>query len=391
MSNFDDEMDDVLRDGGVIDGDKLLLEISEWLATYICTVTDADLDLLTLWAAHTHLVAETYTTPRLQIDSPIPESGKTTCLEHLQRLSMRSVQMASLASPALLTRMLDAEQRTILIDEADRSLNPEKEGIAELLAVINSGYKRGATRPVLVPGKGGKWEVREMPTFAAVALAGNSPNLPEDTRSRIIRVLLLPDLNGTVAESDWELIEADAAALHDALAAWADQVRDQVRTERPGLPDGVTGRFREKWAPLKRVAAAAGGDWPDRVDAMALHDKEEYAMDREDGLVKEKPAVILLSHIHEVWPDNTPFVPTSELIDLLVIGHPSVWGEEGPIGKRLTAHRLGRMLAQGYKIHSKQPVRGGPRGYFHAHFVRPWHQMRVTPPPVSKRCKRCKR
>ena len=231
MSNFDDEMDDVLRDGGVIDGDKLLLEISEWLATYICTVTDADLDLLTLWAAHTHLVAETYTTPRLQIDSPIPESGKTTCLEHLQRLSMRSVQMASLASPALLTRMLDAEQRTILIDEADRSLNPEKEGIAELLAVINSGYKRGATRPVLVPGKGGKWEVREMPTFAAVALAGNSPNLPEDTRSRIIRVLLLlPDLNGTVAESDWELIEADAAALHDALAAWADQVRDQVRT-----------------------------------------------------------------------------------------------------------------------------------------------------------------
>jgi len=231
-------------------------------------------------------------------------------------LSMRYVQMASLASPALLTRMLGAEQRTILIDEADRTLNPEKEGIAELLAVINSGYKRGATRPVLVPGKGGKWEVREMPTFAAVALAGNSRNLPEDTRSRIIRVLLLPDLNCTVAESDWELIESDAAALHDALAAWADQVRDQVRTERPGLPDGVTGRFREKWAPLKRVAAAAGGDWPDRVDAMALHDKEEYAMDREDGLVKEKPAVILLSHIHEVWPDNTPFVPTSELIDL---------------------------------------------------------------------------
>jgi hypothetical protein len=55
----------------------------------------------------------------------------------------------------LMTRMLDAEQRTILIDEADRSLDPKKEGVGELLAVLNSGYKRGGTRPVLVQVKGG--------------------------------------------------------------------------------------------------------------------------------------------------------------------------------------------------------------------------------------------
>jgi hypothetical protein len=60
-----------------------------------------------------------------------------------------------------------------------------------------------------------------MPTFAAVVIAGNNPNLPEDTRSRIIRVLLLPDLDGRIEESDWELIEEDAEALHDELAAWA--------------------------------------------------------------------------------------------------------------------------------------------------------------------------
>jgi hypothetical protein len=163
----------------MIDGNELLEKIRDWLATYISTMTESDLDLLTLWAAHTHLVVECYTTPRLQLDSPVPESGKTTCLEHLHRLCMRSVQMASLSSPALLTRMLEAEQRTILIDEADRSLNPDKEGIADLLAVLNSGYKRGGSRPVLVPAKGGQWEGREMPTFAAVAMAGNNPNLPE--------------------------------------------------------------------------------------------------------------------------------------------------------------------------------------------------------------------
>jgi hypothetical protein len=249
----------------VINGVELLDEIRDWLSTYISTVSEADLDLLTLWAVHSHLVMETYTTPRLQIDSPVHESGKTTCVEHLKRLSLRGVEMSSLASPALLTRMLSIEMRTLLIDEADRSLNPDKEGIADLFAVLNSGYKRGATRPVLVPAKGGQWEAKEMPTYAPVVIAGNSPNLPDDTRSRIIRVLLMPDPD-SVEESDWELIEEQASDLHDRITDWVDQVRDQVRLERPGLPDGITGRFREKWSPLKRVAAAAGGHWPAAVD-----------------------------------------------------------------------------------------------------------------------------
>jgi hypothetical protein len=361
-----------------VDGAQVLNKIRDWLARFICPMADADLDLLTLWAAHTHVVNETYTTPRLQLDSPVHGSGKTTCLEHLQRLCVKPVQMASLSSPALLTRMLDAEMRTILIDEADRSLDPKKEGIADLLAVINSGYKRGGTRPVLVPGKGGQWVVKEMPTFAPVAMAGNNPNLPDDTRSRIIRVLLLPDLDGTVEESEWESIEPDAATLHDALAAWADQVRDDVRTTRPELPDGITGRFREKWAPLKRVATQAGGRWPEAVDQMALHDKAEYELDKEDGLVREAPSLVLLKHIHELWPGDTKFLPTSELISKLVINHPTMWGDEGPFGKRLTAQRLGRMLVQGYRIHSTRESAKGPRGYTHGSFTRPLSRMNIA-------------
>jgi hypothetical protein len=366
-----------------VDGNKLLQEIRDWLARYISAITDADLDLLTLWAAHTHLVVETYTTPRLQIDSPVPGSGKTTCIEHLQRLCLRPVRMESLSSPALLTRMLDVEMRTILIDEADRSLDPNKEGITELLAILNSGYKRGGNRPVLVPGNGGQWEIKEMPSLAPVAIAGNNPNLPDDTRSRIIRVLLLPDIHGEVEESDWELIEDEATQLHDQLAAWANQVRDQVRTERPGLPDGIIGRFREKWAPLKRVATLAGGDWADRVDAMAVHDKKAYEMDREDGLIQDKPAVVLLSHIHKLWPDDTEFLATEELIDLLVDEYPTMWGPHGPFNKRLTAKRLGGMLARSYKIHSDQPDRGGHRGYHREDFRKPMVRMGLLPSSTS--------
>jgi hypothetical protein len=366
----------------LIDGDVLLKDVRSWFGRYILTMTEADLDLLALFTAHTHLAVECYTTPRLQIDSPVPECGKTTVIEHLARLCLQGVQVALLPSPALVTRMIDAQQCTILIDEADRSLDPKKEGIGDLIAVLNSGYKRGATRPVLVP-KNGDWTVKQMPTFAAVVMAGNDPKLPDDTRSRIIRILLLRDVNGTVEETDWELIEQDAIALHEQLAAWADQVRDQVRANRPEMPDGIVNRFREKWSPLKRIAKAAGGDWAAKVDELARHDKQQHEMDRSDGLISDKPHVVLLRHTNKLWPDDRSFLPTEELIAMLEIAYPSVWGKESSYGKALTPQRLGNMLGKSYRINSGREGHGTPRGYFRGAFTKAWHHMGITPSPQT--------
>lgn len=376
--------------GGGAEGTGAPLDaVRDWLSSYVRTMREEDLDILTLWAAHTHLCVETYTTPRLILDSPVPGSGKTTTLEHLERLCVWPVQMASLSSPALLARMLDAGLRTILIDEADRSLNPDKDGVAELLAVLNSGYKRGGTRPVLTPTKDG-WRVSEMPTFAPVVMAGNNPQLPDDTRSRAIRVLLLPDLTGTVLESDWELIDAEARELGAWLAAWADLIRDEVRLKRPPLPDGITGRLREKWSPLKRVATIAGGRWPATVDALALHDKEQIEMDREDGMVRDKPAVVLLRHLLELWPEGETFRGTTTLIRELAEEHPDEWGHGSAFGKPITVQRLGKMLATSYSLNSTRLDRDGPRGYTRAALEPVWRRMGMaaapvphTPPPVT--------
>ncbi len=324
-------------------------------------------------------MVETYTTPRLVLDSPVPGSGKTTVLEHFERLCLKPVQVASLSSPALLTRMLDAGLRTILIDEADRSLAPDKEGIGELLAVLNSGYKRGATRPVLVPIKGGGWEAVEMPTFAPVVMAGNNPDLPEDTRSRSIRVLLMPDIDGTAAESDWEYIEDDARRIGERIAVWAAGIRDEIRATRPALPAGVTGRARERWSPLKRVAAVVGGHWPSVVDDLAIRDIARIAIEREDGIVQQRPAVALLAHLHEVYSTDERFVATDQLIERLVRAHPETWGHESGFGKRLTAQRLGRMLVTAYNLHSDRPGGVGPRGYLRSTLAPAFRRFALDP------------
>jgi len=344
-------------------------------------MNDADLDLLVLWAAHSHLVFETYTTPRLILDSPVPGSGKTTALEHLERLCLHPVQMASLSSPALLTRMLDAGMRTILIDEADRSLNAAKDGVEELLAVLNSGYKRGGTRPVLIPAKDG-WTVAEMPTYAPVAMAGNSPNLPEDTKSRSIRVLLMPDVDGTIEDSDWEIHDEQARDYGVQLAIWAEQVRDAVRTHRPGLPPSIRGRAKERWLPLLRVATQAGGRWPAVVADLAIRDVERIKLEQEEGLVQQRPAVALLSHIHRTIGLDS-FITTESLVAALAAAHPDMWGPACSFGKALTPQRLGRMLVSSYDIHAGKL--NAVRGYRRSSFQQAWRRMGVTLTPEPSR------
>lgn len=341
-------------------------QVRSWLARFIRTTTETDLDLLTAWAIHTHLVAELYTTPRLLIDSVMPGSGKTTCLDHLSRLCAHPIQAASLSSPALLARVLANGPRTILIDEADRSLDPKKEGVGELLAILNSGYRAGASRPVLSPTKGGGWEVDEMPTHAPVAMAGNSPNLPEDTLSRCVRVLLMPDLDGTAEESDWELIEDDALELAEWIAQWCDSIRHEVRGVRPPLPEGIKGRARERWLPLKRVAVMAGGRWPAAVDALATAEADRLAVEAEDGLMRKQRHMLLVEHIKEVWPEGEPFVPTAQLLDALKREHADEWGEFSRMGRPLTSQAMGRMIAGKFGVHTSRPDSNGPRGYLFA-------------------------
>jgi hypothetical protein len=362
------------------DGDwsALLDAVEAWFRRFICTPDDHDLSLLSVWTVHTHLVEELRTTPRLQLDSTVPESGKTTCLDHMVRLCRRPIMVASPPSPALIPRLLEIEIRTVLIDEVDRVLRPDGPATPDLLSIINSGYRLGATRPALVPTKGGGWEVNEMPTFSPVVLSGNAPMLPDDTRSRIIRILLMPDYGNITEDSDWEAIEAEATELHDRIALFADAVREQVSGLQVDLPEGCVRRSKEKWRPLKRVAVAAGGRWPALVDELIRRSLEEDRAEREDGVRSMPPGMVLLTDLRQIWPDHDDLVPSGDLVEMLVLHNRDYWGEKSAYGKELTQTRMGKILNQAAKIGSARPGGRGPRGYLRKQFEPVWSRLNLT-------------
>lgn len=356
-------------DGTVLD------QVREHLGRYLSPASDDDLDLLALWAVHTHLAAESYTTPRLLVTSPMPGSGKTTVLEHLERLVPHATPMSSVSSSALIPRLIAAQFTVLLIDEAEKALSPNKPGIEDVLGVLNSGYKVGGSRPVLVPSKEEGWVAQSLPTFAPVAMAGNAPDLPEDTMQRTISVTMFPAVEGEVEETDWELLDLSTRDLGESVAHWADSIRDQVRATRPDVPRGCVGRIKERWLPLKRVAVFAGGDWPNRVDQMILHNLEEMEQDREEGLSTMPIHVHLLRDLHEIYQSSTEnFLPTQTLIQQLIADHPERWSSSSPFGRDLTAQRLGRMLVKNFRIRSGKDV-SDIRGYTRAKFAPAWKSI----------------
>lgn len=371
------------------EGSALLDDLRDWYATYIRPLDPVDLNLLPVWTAHTHVPVECYTSPRLQIDSSMYGSGKTTLCEHLSHLCGYGVLMAQVSSSTTMVRLLHANPElpaTLIIDEADRNLKPDRPGVGDLLSVVNSGYKVGATRPVTMPDGQGGWRVENMPTFAPVVISGNAPLLPDDTRSRCLRILLVPDVDGLVDDTDWEMIEGDATHLKKRIGDWASGIRDQITGLPVDLPGGCRGRMKDKWRPLMRVAVVAGGHWPRTVWDLAERDIRDQLAEREDGHHSMPPAMRLMHHLHELWgmPDGlfhgSAFVSTKDVLAALRMHHPEDWGSANAKGRELTAQGLGRMIRQVGKVFTERIEHGGPRGYLYGDLSACWRRLGIAAP-----------
>lgn len=356
---------------------ELLHEVRAWYKKYIYVVNDTDLDVLALWTIHTYLCVETYTTPRLSIESPQPGSGKTTLLEHLARLAHRPLLAASV-SQAVLARITADGVRTLLLDEADRMLNPKRPGVDDLLAVLNSGYKVSGMRIANKPVKGGGWEFEELPTFSPVALAGNTPLLPDDTRSRCIVIRLLPDIDGITAETNWRDIEPQANALAEKISAAADSVREQVANARFDVPPGCKNRLRERWEPLKQIAVVASPEWADLVDQLIIKAVEAERQLADNSDIQSAPHIQLVKDLWAIFKDEPGDLKTELVIGLLIKENPNYWSSSNTLtGKDLTPQRLGRMLAANYDIQAAR-LTANTRGYNPGQFQVIWHRLGIT-------------
>ena len=222
------------------DGNVLLSDVRSFIKRFCAFPDERCLDAVTLWAAHTHMVMEFHTTPRIAFLSPEPASGKTRVLEILDLLVPESMLILN-PSPATIFRTLAQQQVTLLFDEVDAiwSKRGKDDNHEDLRSLLNSGYRKGATIPRCV---GPRHEVVMFDVYCAVALAGLG-ELPETilSRSLIIRMRRRAP-NEQIEPFRYRLHESEGIALQRRLAAWAESVGETVGAAWPELPDGIVDR-----------------------------------------------------------------------------------------------------------------------------------------------------
>jgi len=193
-------------------------------------------------------------------------------------------------STAVLYRKIDRDQPTLLLDEMDNYPADERR---DALAVLNAGYKRGAT----VDRCRENGDLQEFKCFCPKAYAGLDERAIVPTLlSRSITIRLArkrPD-----EEVKWwfaPLAEPSAESLRKRCDEWAHHNVAELEGSTPDLSAaGLVNRAAEVWWVVLAIADRVGGDWPQRARGAA-----RALSTGGDGQDESSKQVMLLSDIRD--------------------------------------------------------------------------------------------
>jgi len=355
-------------------GAAVLDATERWLRRFVYNASDAHHTITTLWIAGSHMTDETGTPvhrayPRLGFVSNEPQSGKTTAMERALELTPRG---EILVQPSL-AGIMDAveERQTVALDEADKYFG--KTGrMSHVVAFLNAGYKQG--------GGSVRHRSRKVDSFALVMYSGLlealgvNPDLqPLRTRSMLLEMHPAP--RGTkVEEFDDEMHDYPQDMLRQSLSSWGRSVSHVVSGMVVETPESVTNRRAQLWRPLLRVAALAGGDWPEKAIA-ACAELESGISLAEPVLTAEQRImgdVLTVANGETVLPTN---ILLSRLVALpgapwkFVFPEPTSTGAARELAELMSVHGLfptdiryyvdgvGRLPYKGYNLTGHQDCR----------------------------------
>ena len=90
----------------------------------------------------------------------------------------------------------------------------------------------------------------------------------------------------------------------EILTDWAAEKRDLIAQVTLDGPSGASDRAQDNWTPLVRIAAAIGGDWPERTrnafEKLEIGDKDDTASSIGLDLLKDIHAIMTQNSLLEM-------------------------------------------------------------------------------------------
>jgi len=321
-----------------IDADKVLRNVFLFIRRFV-SLSDSQARVLTLWVVHTHAFPAAAATPYMAINSPEKQSGKTRLLEVLNTL-VASPWMTGRVTAAVLTRKIDRDHPTLLLDESDAAFGGEQEYAEALRGILNTGYVIGGSASCCV-GQGAAIGFKDFSTFCPKAIAGIG-SLPDTVADRSIPIRLKRAAPGEIVERFRRRdVEYETATLRDAVSRWCLPVAESLRDARPELPDELSDRQQDCAEPLLAIADVAGGEWPMTARASLV----ELCV--ESRATEKSIGVQLLSDIREIFSARgADRISSADLASALAEIETSPWSEWGKSQRPISAPKLARLLGR---------------------------------------------
>ena len=330
-----------MKDGVITSLCHALDYIAEEARCHVIFQDPSDADAIALWIASSYLLDQWGLFPKLLINSPERECGKSTALQVVEAF-VRNGRIASSITPSAVYRFIESCAPTLLIDEADRSLR----GNEELNAIINAGHtRRTATKMLSGKGADGDWTPVEFSLWCPQVIAGIGEF--EDTlMSRSIVIGLRRKLTSEQVSRMHIRYFEDQDFLRKFLIEWAEGVT--LNTSPLDLPPQAGNRMQDNWEPLFRVASMVGESWI----ARALNAFNVIEVQRKPDKVGSSGSE-LLADIREIVKDEiAPEVPSNVLLDKLLYHRDSDW-ITAIHGRPIN----GKWLAKTLKLYGVRPQR----------------------------------
>lgn len=177
------------------------------------------------WVLFAHTHEAHVVSPILAILAPEPECGKSTLLDTVSWLVPRPLPSSG-TSPAVIYRVIDAFQPTMLADEMDTL---PKDTLEAVRGIYDAGHTRRFAKVMRAVAVGDAWEVQAFSTWApkAIAQIGKPP-------ATILSRSIVIELSRKSASQRVEKLSPEGAPDLDILARkcvrWADDNRDELTT-----------------------------------------------------------------------------------------------------------------------------------------------------------------
>ncbi|MEE9250363.1 MAG: DUF3631 domain-containing protein [Alphaproteobacteria bacterium] len=311
-----------------VDGGALLDSITQAVRRYLVLPPNGA-EVIALWVIAAHAFNGFQISPRLHVRSPEKRCGKTIALDVLECLTPRSIRTENVTT-AVLFRLVDGYQPTLLIDEVDSFLKDNE----ELRGALNAGHRRGGQ---MLRCEGDDHEIRAFKTFAPVALAGigRLPGTLEDRSITIEMRRKKPTERITRFRRDRT---GDLDELASMAARWVADHEVSLSAADPDIPETLHDRAADNWRPLLAIADLAGGNWPTLARQIAVRLSSEGA--EQDASVR----VQLLMDIKAIFDgDERDQIPSAFICERLAEMEASPW-PEWRHGKPITVRQLARQL-----------------------------------------------